>query len=287
MIAFQTETQVMEVKVNGALADIKEMDRKRLQNLFNDKDYPTKVTLSYSWGYPAVATPNYLRQLSPEIYERERRSVEQRYEQSFELAYADMLGQFQATIAGWIDRLGPVVRIYPNEDSKYRHLHGAELIEQTSHLKDPENVPEGKVRVIVRYKATGASVQSEENLGFITTRELADLHPSEVANERKIFKDSTIEGLTDMLSRFRRLGQAISASPGLTGVVTQIEQQLAKCRDAGDVSKELRNSNTFRQDTHQLMQRLNQQLEQEVTTFRAGRRKIDRGAASGLRAEEE
>ena len=62
--------------------------RRRLGDLFDPADYPPSLSplFGLSWDLPAVEPPDYLRRLSPRLYERECGRVRQRFERAVELA---------------------------------------------------------------------------------------------------------------------------------------------------------------------------------------------------------
>ena len=78
--------------------EIKEAARRRLGSLFVESDYPESLTelFDMQWEFPSVDPPNYLMQLSPEIYSRECERVTARFNEAIELAegaFMDELGQ--------------------------------------------------------------------------------------------------------------------------------------------------------------------------------------------------
>ena len=62
--------------------------RRRLGDLFDPADYPPSLAplFGLSWDLPAVEPPDYLRRLSPRLYEQECDRVRQRFERAVELA---------------------------------------------------------------------------------------------------------------------------------------------------------------------------------------------------------
>lgn len=271
MEALQVEAVAVERRVNASLADIKSQDRVRLKTMFNDDDYPSSVQLSFDWGFPAVAVPSYLKEIDPVTYERERTNLRDRFERTFEVAYLELLGQFQSVVTSWVDRLGPVTRIYPPEGHGLWHMYEAEVI-------SADTQPDGKVVVTLKYKPQDSSEYIMQTLSPIPRAEYQALNPSTVAGERRVFRDTTIEAMGEMLARFRSLGSVVSASPELTTTVAEVEKHLAQLPTISRVTEELKDSETFRRNTHQLMAKVNEQLTEQVTNFRAGRRRVARGA---------
>ena len=67
---------------------LKREARNRLGELFNAADYPETLAecFGFSFDFPNLAPPDYLAQLSPEIYARESRRIAAQFEQAAELA---------------------------------------------------------------------------------------------------------------------------------------------------------------------------------------------------------
>jgi hypothetical protein len=56
--------------------------------LFNPLDYPNSLRgmFDVSYDFPSVEPPDYLRQLSPQLYQEEAQRVAARFDQAIELA---------------------------------------------------------------------------------------------------------------------------------------------------------------------------------------------------------
>ena len=68
--------------------ELRSVARDRLGNLFDISDYPNSLIgmFAIEHDYPSVEPPNYLRQLSPELYEAECRRVQSRFDEAVQLA---------------------------------------------------------------------------------------------------------------------------------------------------------------------------------------------------------
>lgn len=78
--------------------------RERLGDLFNASDYPADLADAFAieWDFPSVSTPEYLRSVSPELYEAESQRVRERFEEAVKLAenaFADELSQLVSHLA--------------------------------------------------------------------------------------------------------------------------------------------------------------------------------------------
>ena len=86
-------------------SEIKEAARIRLGSLFDLSDYPSSLEDEFQiqWDFPSVDPPDYLRRLSPDVYEEQTRRVSQRFEQAVELAesaFIEELDQLVNHLAG-------------------------------------------------------------------------------------------------------------------------------------------------------------------------------------------
>lgn len=273
MTAFKAEVQVVSNELNVALPDIQEMDRARLKGMFNENDYPAHIALDLTWGFVSVEVPKAMEQLAPEVFRQECEKLSQRMDDTYELATATIMEQFLAIVRDWVRILGPVVRIYPEEKSKYALLHGAEIRESWQHSEDHPEIPKGSRQLLLRYKLPNKTV-SEETTLTVTEREYSDLNPSSAANETRTFKDTTVTAMTDFLATFRNIRDTVSSSDSLNRLVDSVEQHLSQCRTSADAAKELRNSAVFRTQTHALMKQLDAGVKNEIQVFRRGRRML-------------
>ena len=67
---------------------LKAAARARLGRLFNAADYPFSLRplFDVSWDFPSVEPPEYLRQLSPALYEQEKARIAARFDEAVRLA---------------------------------------------------------------------------------------------------------------------------------------------------------------------------------------------------------
>ena len=81
--------------------------RRRLGDLFDPADYPPRLSplFGLSWDLPAVEPPEYLRRLSPRLYERECGRVRQRFERAVELAERAFAQELAQLVEHLRDRL--------------------------------------------------------------------------------------------------------------------------------------------------------------------------------------
>jgi hypothetical protein len=82
--------------------------RQRLGRLFNPADYPPSLEglFAIDWDWPSVEPPDYLMQLSPDLYEQERQRVAARFEEAVHLAEQAFLSEFAKLVTHLTERLG-------------------------------------------------------------------------------------------------------------------------------------------------------------------------------------
>ncbi len=75
-------------RLDEHFAELKSAARQRLGRLFNAGDYPESLQglFDVSWDFPSVEPPDYLRQLSPELYRQESQRIAARFDEAVRLA---------------------------------------------------------------------------------------------------------------------------------------------------------------------------------------------------------
>ena len=88
MEEFREELQLAVDELNDHYDELRQAARQRLGALFNPADYVSSLTDAFSieYDYPSVEPPEYLSQLSPELYEQECQRVQSRFDEAVELA---------------------------------------------------------------------------------------------------------------------------------------------------------------------------------------------------------
>jgi len=100
---FREELAEVVEQLDEHYADLKRSARDRLGRLFNASDYPESLRAMFAiaWDYPSVEPPDYLRELSPELYRQEQARVVSRFEEAVRLAE----DAFTAELASLVDHL--------------------------------------------------------------------------------------------------------------------------------------------------------------------------------------
>ena len=88
-------------------AELRSSARDRLGSLFNSADYPTSLhgLFAIAWDFPSVEPPDYLRQLSPALYEQERARVASRFEEAVRLAEDAFTSELAKLVSHLTERL--------------------------------------------------------------------------------------------------------------------------------------------------------------------------------------
>lgn len=87
--------------------EIREAAKQRLGELYCVSDYPDSLTdlFAVEWDFPSVEPPDYLRQLSPEIYEQERTRITARFDEAVRLAEEAFTSELARLVSHLTERL--------------------------------------------------------------------------------------------------------------------------------------------------------------------------------------
>ena len=88
MAEFREELAEAVAELNEHYDELRQAARQRLGSLFNPNDYAASLTDAFAieHDYPSVEPPDYLRQLSPELYAQECQRVQTRFDEAVQLA---------------------------------------------------------------------------------------------------------------------------------------------------------------------------------------------------------
>jgi len=87
--------------------ELKSVARDRLGSLYNSADYPANLTSLFkvSWDFPSVEPPNYLRELSPELYQQECERMTARFDEAVRLAEQAFIEELHDLVSHLTERL--------------------------------------------------------------------------------------------------------------------------------------------------------------------------------------
>ncbi len=107
-------------------AALKQAARQRLGELYCVSDYPASLTelFAVEWDFPSVEPPDYLRQLSPELYEQERQRITARFDEAVRLAEEAFTSELARLVSHLTDRLAGTADGQPKvfRDTAVTHL---------------------------------------------------------------------------------------------------------------------------------------------------------------------
>ena len=88
-------------------AELQAAARERLGRLFNPLDYPQSLSglFAVEWDFPSVEPPEYLRQLSPELYRQESQRVSARFDEAVHLAEEAFFAELSKLVSHLSERL--------------------------------------------------------------------------------------------------------------------------------------------------------------------------------------
>ena len=111
---FNVQMQTLKAELHEAVerldehyAELRLTARQRLGSLYDDGDYPESLLglFDVEWDFPAFEPPDYLRQLSPELYRQECQRVQARFDEAVRLAEEAFLSELAKLVSHLTDRL--------------------------------------------------------------------------------------------------------------------------------------------------------------------------------------
>lgn len=88
-------------------AELVNAARRRLGSLFDSSDYPSSLLglFGLAWEFPSVEPPNYLRELSPELFRQEQQRVMTRFDEAVRLAEEAFATELSRLVSHLAERL--------------------------------------------------------------------------------------------------------------------------------------------------------------------------------------
>lgn len=123
--------------LEGHYSELQRSSRLRLGSLYDARDYPATLSglFEVTWDFPSVEPPEYLRQLSPQLYQQEAQRVAARFDEAVQLAeqafteeLAKLVGHLTERLSGSDDGKPKVFRDSAIENlqdffTRFRHLN--------------------------------------------------------------------------------------------------------------------------------------------------------------------
>ncbi len=107
MKSFREDLQEAAHALQQSRWELIEQAKDRLKKLFCAADYPPDLSQFFSveWDYPSLQPPNYLKDLSPEVYEQEQQRIAARFDEAVRLAEDAFAQELADTVAHLADAL--------------------------------------------------------------------------------------------------------------------------------------------------------------------------------------
>jgi len=107
MTTLRAELQEAVAELASHYGELRQAARERLGSLFNAGDYPPMLDglFGVTWDFPNIEPPEYLRQLSPQLYQQEADHVAARFEQAVELAEQAFTDELAKLVSHLTERL--------------------------------------------------------------------------------------------------------------------------------------------------------------------------------------
>ena len=107
MTTHRQELDEAVVDLDRHYGDLRGVAQRRLGRLYNPADYPQSLRglFGLAWEYPSVEPPDYLRQLSPQLFEDESRRVAGRFDEAVRLAEEGFAAELARLVNHLAERL--------------------------------------------------------------------------------------------------------------------------------------------------------------------------------------
>jgi hypothetical protein len=107
MTGYRSQLDDAVAKLDDHYDELKATARRRLGDLYDANDYPPQLRglFGIDWEFPSVEPPDYLLQLSPELYEHERARVAGRFDEAVQMAEQAFIGELARLVSHLTERL--------------------------------------------------------------------------------------------------------------------------------------------------------------------------------------
>ena len=107
MTSHKVELDEAVIQLDERYDELKSAARRRLGSLFNATDYPATLRgwFDVSYDFPSVEPPEYLRQLSPKLYQQEASRVAARFDEAVQLAEQAFTEELSKLVSHLTERL--------------------------------------------------------------------------------------------------------------------------------------------------------------------------------------
>ncbi len=141
LTSLKAELDDAVIKLDERYDELRSAARRRLGSLYNAGDYPATLRgwFDVTFDFPSVEPPDYLRQLSPQLYQQEAARVAARFDEAVELAEQAFTEELAKLVSHLTERLGGAEDGKPKvfRDSVVENLR--EFFERFRHLNIRSN----------------------------------------------------------------------------------------------------------------------------------------------------
>jgi hypothetical protein len=107
MTSLKAELDDAVIQLDAQYDELKSAARRRLGSLYNSGDYPATLRgwFDVSYDFPSVEPPEYLRQLSPQLYQQEASRIAARFDEAVQLAEQVFTEELSKLVSHLTERL--------------------------------------------------------------------------------------------------------------------------------------------------------------------------------------
>ena len=107
LTSLKAELAEAVLQLDERYGELKSAARARLGRLYNSTDYPDSLIglFKLEHDYPSIEAPEYLRELSPELFRQEQARVTARFEEAVQLAEEAFTAEFAKVVSHLTERL--------------------------------------------------------------------------------------------------------------------------------------------------------------------------------------
>ena len=107
MTSLKAELDEAVIQLDARYEELKSAARRRLGSLYNSCDYPATLRgwFDVSYDFPSVEPPEYLRQLSPQLFQQEADRVAARFDEAVQLAEQAFTEELSKLVSHLTERL--------------------------------------------------------------------------------------------------------------------------------------------------------------------------------------
>lgn len=108
LTSLKAELDEAVIQLDERYDELRAAARRRLGTLYNSGDYPATLRgwFDVTYDFPSVEPPDYLRQLSPQLYQQEAARVAGRFDEAVELAEQAFTEELAKLVSHLTERLG-------------------------------------------------------------------------------------------------------------------------------------------------------------------------------------